>query len=125
MQNSARAGETRPRHVPSPLFALVGQAVSPASAACGRVLQVPLEAASADPPETLISQVCNTCPFRDARLFTAEPGRLVELGHSPDGFPRILAIWENLLRSGLSPGEELQDVDISSAKASYVPYLIQ
>ena len=41
LQNSARAGETARATVASPLFALVGQAVSPASAARGRISQVP------------------------------------------------------------------------------------
>jgi hypothetical protein len=60
-------------------------------------------------PETLISQVLNTAPFLAARLATAEPARLIELGHSPDGFLRILANWENMLRAGLSLEEQLQD----------------
>ena len=54
-------------------------------------------------PETLISQVRNTAPFLEARLPAAEPGRLIELGHSPDGFLRILANWQNILRAGLTP----------------------
>ena len=60
-------------------------------------------------PETLISQVSSTAPFLAARMPAAEPGRLVELGHSPDGFLRILANWENMLRPGLGFGEQLQD----------------
>jgi hypothetical protein len=38
-----------------------------------------------------------------------EPGRLIDLGDSPDGFLRILGNWENILRSGLNAGEQLQD----------------
>ena len=60
-------------------------------------------------PETLIAQVRNTAPFLEPRLPAAESGRLIELGHSPDGFLRILANWENLLRDGLTAGEQLQD----------------
>ncbi len=60
-------------------------------------------------PETLISQVRSTAPFLEARLPATEPGRLIELGHSPDGFLRILANWENILRPGLTPEEQLQD----------------
>ncbi len=58
-------------------------------------------------PETLISQVRSTAPFLEPRL--PEPGRLIELGHSPDGFLRILANWENILRPGLNVEEQLQD----------------
>ena len=39
----------------------------------------------------------------------AEPERLIELGDSSDGFLRILANWQNILRSGLTPEEQLQD----------------
>jgi hypothetical protein len=39
----------------------------------------------------------------------AESGRLISLGGSPDGFLRVLSSWENLLRSDLSPDEQLQD----------------
>jgi hypothetical protein len=60
-------------------------------------------------PETLLSQVRNTAPFLAARLPSAEPGRLIEVGHSHDGFLRILANWENILRPNLNPGEQLQD----------------
>ena len=60
-------------------------------------------------PETLISQVHSTAPFLELRLPATEPGRLIELGHSPDGFLRILANWENILRPDLNPGEQLQD----------------
>src|ERR1700735_5425521 len=60
-------------------------------------------------PETLISQVRSTAPFLEARLPATEPGRLIELGHSPDGFLRILANWENILRPNLNPEEQLQD----------------
>jgi hypothetical protein len=58
-------------------------------------------------PETLISQVRGTAPFLKPQL--PEPGRLIELGHSPDGFLRILANWENILRPGLNIEEQLQD----------------
>jgi hypothetical protein len=58
-------------------------------------------------PETLISQVRGTAPFLESR--PTEPGRLIELGHSPDGFLRILANWENILRPHLNPEEQLQD----------------
>jgi hypothetical protein len=58
-------------------------------------------------PETLIAQVQNTAPFLESRA--AEPGRLIELGHSPDGFLRILANWQNMLRPGMNYGEQLQD----------------
>jgi len=60
-------------------------------------------------PETLISQVRGTAPFLDARMPARETGRLVHLGGTTDGFLRILANWENLLRTGLSPEEQLQD----------------
>jgi hypothetical protein len=60
-------------------------------------------------PETLISQVRSTAPFLAPRLPPTEPGRLIELGHSPDGFLRILANWENILRPGLHAEEQLQD----------------
>jgi hypothetical protein len=60
-------------------------------------------------PETLISQVRSTAPFLESRLPAAEPGRLIELGHSPTGFLRILANWENMLRPNLNRDEQLQD----------------
>jgi hypothetical protein len=60
-------------------------------------------------PETLISQVRGTAPFLEPRLAATEPGRLIELGHSPDGFLRILGNWENILRPNLNPEEQLQD----------------
>src|SRR2546421_4924065 len=60
-------------------------------------------------PETLIAQVLNTAPFLEARLRVTEPGRLIELGNSSDGFLRILANWQNALRSGLTHEEQLQD----------------
>jgi hypothetical protein len=60
-------------------------------------------------PETLISQVRSTAPFLEPRLPATEPGRLIELGHSADGFLRILANWENILRPNLNSGEQLQD----------------
>jgi hypothetical protein len=60
-------------------------------------------------PETLLSQVRATAPFLEPRLAATEPGRLIELGHSPDGFLRILASWTNILRPGLQHEEQLQD----------------
>jgi hypothetical protein len=60
-------------------------------------------------PQTLTSQVRSTAPFLESRLPSAEPGRLIELGHSPTGFLRILANWENMLRPNLSWEEQLQD----------------
>src|ERR1700730_6714850 len=57
----------------------------------------------------LISQVRGTAPFLEPRLPATEPGRLIELGHSADGFLRILANWKNILRLNLNPGEQLQD----------------
>jgi hypothetical protein len=60
-------------------------------------------------PETLLSQVRNTAPFLESRLPPSESGRLIELGHSPDGFVRILANWRNILRTTLNPEEQLQD----------------
>jgi hypothetical protein len=60
-------------------------------------------------PETLHSQVLNTAPFLESRFPPAEPGRLIALGNSPDGFLRILANWQNILRPTLSPEEQLQD----------------
>jgi hypothetical protein len=60
-------------------------------------------------PENLISQVRNTAPFLEARLPASEPGRLIELGNSSVGFLRILANWQNALRSGLNFEEQLQD----------------
>jgi len=58
-------------------------------------------------PETLLSQVRNTVPF--LKLPQPEPSRLIELGRSPDGFLRILANWENILRPTITPEEQLQD----------------
>ena len=60
-------------------------------------------------PETLIAQVRGTAPFLELRLPAAEPGRLIELGHSPEGFLRILANWENILGPNLGFEEQLQD----------------
>jgi hypothetical protein len=60
-------------------------------------------------PETLISQVRSTAPFLESRLPVAEPGRLIEFGHSPTGFLRILANWENMLSPNLNRDEQLQD----------------
>jgi hypothetical protein len=59
-------------------------------------------------PETLVAQVRNTAPFLEARAAIKEPGRLIELGGSPDGFLRILANWQNILCAGLAPEEQLQ-----------------
>src|SRR5580658_6315355 len=58
-------------------------------------------------PETLLAQVRNTATF--LKLPDAEPGRLIDLGNSPDGFRRILASWENILLPTLTPEEQLQD----------------
>ena len=58
-------------------------------------------------PETLLSQVRNTAPF--LQLPATESGRLIALGHSPDGFLRIIANWENILRPTLTSDEQLQD----------------
>jgi hypothetical protein len=60
-------------------------------------------------PETLIAQVRSTAPFLAGRLPPPENGRLIELGDSPDGFLRVLANWENMLRPGLTHDEQLQD----------------
>jgi len=60
-------------------------------------------------PGTLLSQVRSTAPFLDARLPAREAARLVELGGTPEGFLRVLASWENILREGLAPAEQLQD----------------
>ena len=60
-------------------------------------------------PETLIAQVKSTAPFLEARLPGTESGRLIELGYSSDGFLRILASWQNILRVGLKREEQLQD----------------
>jgi hypothetical protein len=60
-------------------------------------------------PETLIAQVRSTAPFLAERLPAREPARLIELGDSPDGFLRVLASWENILRAGLTAEEQLQD----------------
>ena len=54
-------------------------------------------------------QVRNTAPFLERRIAAAEPGRLIELGHSRDGFLRVLANWENILGPHLNPEEQLQD----------------
>jgi hypothetical protein len=60
-------------------------------------------------PETLISQVRSTAPFLEAQFPQPEHGRLIELGGSPDGFLRILASWQNILRPNQTPEEQLQD----------------
>ena len=59
-------------------------------------------------PETLMAQVFNTAPFLEARLPPAEPGPLIHLGSSADGFLRILANWRNMLSDNLTPEEQLQ-----------------
>jgi len=60
-------------------------------------------------PSTLISQVLGTAPFLEPRFPAPESGRLIELGDSANGFLRILANWENILRPDLNPEEQLQD----------------
>ncbi|MGD0131624.1 MAG: hypothetical protein ABSE57_06240 [Bryobacteraceae bacterium] len=55
-----------------------------------------------------MAQVSNTAPFLEARLPPAEPGHLIHLGSSPDGFLRILANWRNMLSDNLTPEEQLQ-----------------
>ena len=60
-------------------------------------------------PETLIAQVLSTAPFLEGRLPAREPSRLIAIGASPDGFLRVLASWENMLRDGLAVQEQLQD----------------
>ncbi len=60
-------------------------------------------------PGTLLSQVRSTAPFLEARLPAREPARLIDLGGTPEGFLRVLASWENILRDGLAPAEQLQD----------------
>jgi hypothetical protein len=60
-------------------------------------------------PETLISQVRSTAPFLQEMFPPAEPGRLIDLGGSPDGFLRIIANWESILAPNLLPEEQLQD----------------
>jgi hypothetical protein len=59
-------------------------------------------------PDTLIAQVLNTAPFLEERLRVKEPGPLLELGASPDGFLRILANWQNMLSDRLTHDEQLQ-----------------
>jgi hypothetical protein len=59
-------------------------------------------------PETLIAQVRNTAPFLEARLRVTEPGSLIELGNSSDGFLRILTNWKNILHTSLTAEEQLQ-----------------
>jgi hypothetical protein len=59
-------------------------------------------------PATLVAQVRNTAPFLEARFGLSEPGHLIELGNSPDGFLRILANWQNILCASLGPAEQLQ-----------------
>src|SRR5271170_2044427 len=38
-----------------------------------------------------------------------ESGRLIDMGGTTDGFLRVLANWENMLRPNLTPEEQLQD----------------
>jgi hypothetical protein len=57
----------------------------------------------------LLSQVHSTAPFLAGRFPAPERARLIELGHSPDGFLRILGNWENILRPERSAPEQLQD----------------
>jgi len=59
-------------------------------------------------PETLIAQVSSTAPFLEARFPPEEPGHLIHLGTSSDGFLRILANWRNMLSANLTPEEQLQ-----------------
>jgi hypothetical protein len=60
-------------------------------------------------PETLLAQVHNTAPYLQAMLPAPEPGRLIEMGGTPDGFLRVLASWNNIHRADLHPAEQLQD----------------
>jgi hypothetical protein len=60
-------------------------------------------------PETLIAQVRSTAPFLGPQLRETATARLIELGSSSDGFLRILANWQNILRASLAPEEQLQD----------------
>jgi 8-oxo-dGTP pyrophosphatase MutT (NUDIX family) len=60
-------------------------------------------------PETLLSQVYNTAPYLKDLVPAPEPGRLIEMGGTPDGFLRILASWENIRRPDLHHSEQLQD----------------
>ena len=55
-----------------------------------------------------MAQVLNTAPFLEARFPPAEPGPLIHLGSSSDGFLRILASWRNMLSDNLTPEEQLQ-----------------
>lgn len=56
-----------------------------------------------------MEQVRGTAPFLASMMPAPEPGRLTDLGDSPDGFLRILSSWENMLRAGVSAEEQLQD----------------
>src|SRR5690242_2757306 len=60
-------------------------------------------------PEALVAEVRSTAPFLMDRLPVPQSGRLIELGHSAQGFVRILANWENILRVELNALEQLQD----------------
>ncbi len=54
-----------------------------------------------------MAQVRNTAPF--LVFAPAEQGRPADLAESSDGFLRILGNWQNILREGNSPEEQLQD----------------
>jgi hypothetical protein len=60
-------------------------------------------------PATLIAQVHNTAPFLELQPLAPDARRLIDLGHAPDGFLRILANWQNILHPGLKHEEQLQD----------------
>ena len=76
----------------------------------GSLTPPPLEAwAKWISPETLLSQVYNTAPYLKDLVPPPEPGRLIEMGGTPDGFLRILASWENIRRPDLHHAEQLQD----------------
>jgi hypothetical protein len=47
-------------------------------------------------------------PIPRSAVRVTEPGRLIELGNSSDGFLRILANWQNILCASLTPEEQLQ-----------------
>jgi hypothetical protein len=60
-------------------------------------------------PDTLLSQVRNTAPYLETRMPAPEPGRLIDIGGTSDGFLRILGSWENIRRPDLQHAEQLQD----------------
>ena len=76
-------------------------------------------------PETLIAQVLSTAPFLAERFPAAESGRLIDLGDSPDGFLRVLANWESLLRAGLSPEEQLQHSASAALGVYFGPHVLR